>query len=44
MTAHLEKNDLVKRIPLARMGSSQEVAELVYYLSTAKYITGQVGQ
>ncbi len=38
------KEDIYKQIPLNRMGSAKEVAELIYFLGedTSSYITGQV--
>jgi len=38
------KEQILKKIPLKSFGNSQEVASLVYYLTTpeARYITGQV--
>ena len=38
-----EKSDIVSAIPLNRMGSAKEIAELIYFLATEKsaYITGQ---
>lgn len=45
MTASLSGETAAKikeNIPLGRYGSPEEVAELLYFLSTAKYITGQV--
>jgi len=47
MTEHLPeevKKDMITKIPLNRFGFPEEVAELVFFLSSekAKYITGQV--
>ena len=36
-----EKEELMKEIPLGRFGKSEEVAELIYFISCQKYITGQ---
>ena len=37
-----EKNALKEQIPLGRFGTANEVAEAVYFLSFAEYITGQI--
>ena len=47
MNAHLSKSDideLIDQTPLARLGECQDVAELVYFLSSQKasFITGQI--
>jgi 3-oxoacyl-[acyl-carrier protein] reductase len=47
MTHHLNdklKEEMLKSIPLARLGKAEEVADLVVYLSqpTSSYVTGQV--
>jgi NAD(P)-dependent dehydrogenase (short-subunit alcohol dehydrogenase family) len=36
-----KRNDYIKSIPLNRFGSTNEVAETIFYLINAKYITGQ---
>ena len=36
------KDEILKRIPLKRLGTIDEVAELVAFLTKAEYITGQV--
>ena len=36
-----EKEALISEIPLGRFGQSEEVAELIYFISCQKYITGQ---
>ena len=43
MTEDLSNEDLVKNIPLGRMGNVEDVASLVMFLSSedANYITGQ---
>lgn len=44
MTSHLPKDEIVKAIPLGRVGQAEEVAEAVSFLCSdrAAYITGQV--
>ncbi len=43
MTENLDKNNaLVDYIPLKRMGKPEEVAEVVAFLCTTEYITGEV--
>ncbi len=44
MTGHLPKDEIVKAIPLGRIGQAAEVAEAVAFLCSdrASYITGQV--
>ena len=43
MTRGLTENpDLIKSIPLGRVGQAEEVAEAVAFLAQASYITGQV--
>ena len=37
-----ERRALAEEIPLGRFGTPEEVAECVYYLATAKYVTGQI--
>ena len=39
-----ELNEFVKEIPISRMGSADEIAAAIYFLSSddAEYITGQV--
>ncbi|KAI7800278.1 putative carbonyl reductase family member 4, partial [Triplophysa rosa] len=42
MTAGLEKEELVKRIPLGRFGEPTEVSQAVLFLLESPYITGQI--
>ena len=37
-----ERDELCSRIPLRRYGTPREVAEAIYFLADAKYVTGQV--
>ena len=43
MTEDLSNEDLIKNIPLGRVGNVEDVASLVMFLSSedANYITGQ---
>ena len=42
MTENQTDNPLLNRIPLGRMGETDDVADAVAYLVTAKYVTGEV--
>ncbi|MGI6280298.1 MAG: 3-oxoacyl-ACP reductase family protein [Acutalibacteraceae bacterium] len=42
MTGNQTDNPLLKMIPLGKMGETEDVAEAVAYLATAKYVTGEV--
>ncbi len=42
MTGAQTDNPLLKMIPLGTMGETEDVAEAVAYLATAKYVTGEV--
>ena len=42
MTGNQTDNPLLHRIPLGRMGETEDVADAVAYLVTAKYVTGEV--
>lgn len=42
MTESQIENPLLKQIPLGKMGETEDVAEAVAYLVTAKYVTGEV--
>ena len=36
------KNELEKEVPLGRLGTSEEVADAIFYLTQNKYITAQI--
>ena len=43
--AHLsddEMNELISQSPLGRLGTAEDVAQAVRYLSTADFVTGQI--
>lgn len=42
MTGNQTDNPLLKMIPLGTMGETEDVAEAVAYLATAKYVTGEI--
>ena len=42
MTETQADNPLMERIPMGRMGEPEDVAEAVWYLVQAKYVTGEV--
>ena len=42
MTENQTDNPLLKRIPLGKMGETNDVADAVAYLVTANYVTGEV--
>ncbi len=42
MTGNQTDNPLLDRIPLGKMGETEDVADAVAYLATAKYVTGEV--
>ena len=42
MTGNQADNPLLKMIPLGTMGATEDVAEAVAYLATAKYVTGEI--
>lgn len=42
MTEDQTDNPLLARIPLGRMGKTEDVAEAAAYLATAEYVTGEV--
>ena len=37
-----QKNNVIKSIPLNRMGSEKDIAEAVKFLTFSEYITGQI--
>ena len=41
MTKDMETADLVKAIPLGRMGTPEDVAEAAAFLALSPYITGE---
>ena len=42
MTGNQTDNPLLNMIPLSRMGDTEDVADAVAYLATAKYVTGEI--
>lgn len=42
MTESQQKNPLLEKIPLGRMGTPEDVAEAAVYLASANYVTGEV--
>lgn len=42
MTGNQTDNPLLNMIPLGKMGETEDVADAVAYLATAKYVTGEV--
>lgn len=45
MCAHLsmeDKTDLMEETPLGRLGTPEDVAQAIFYLATAEFITGQI--
>lgn len=42
MTGNQADNPLLNMIPLGKMGETEDVADAVAYLTTAKYVTGEV--
>ena len=42
MTGNQTDNPLLNMIPLGKMGETDDVADAVAYLITAKYVTGEV--
>ena len=37
-----DKNELEEEVPLGRLGTSEEVADAIFYLTQNKYITAQI--
>lgn len=42
MNSMFDKKELEEEVPLGRLGTSEEVAEAIYYLTQNKYITAQI--
>lgn len=42
MNNMFDKNELKEEVPLGRLGTSEEVADAIYYLTQNKYITAQI--
>lgn len=42
MNGMFDKKELEEEVPLGRLGTSEEVAEAIYYLTQNKYITAQI--
>ena len=42
MNNMFDKNELEKEVPLGRLGTSEEVADAIFYLTQNKYITAQI--
>lgn len=42
MTKHLVNDELIKSIPLSRVGEVDDIADAVEYLVKAKYVTGEI--
>ena len=42
MTGNQKDNPLLRMIPLNRMGEPEDVADAAAYLTSAKYVTGEV--
>ena len=37
-----QKNKIIESIPLKKMGAEKDIAEIIYFLAHADYITGQI--
>lgn len=42
MNSMFEKSELEEEVPIGRLGTAEEVAEAIYFLSQNKYITSQI--
>lgn len=42
MNSMFEKNELEEEVPIGRLGTAEEVADAIYFLSQNKYITSQI--
>ena len=42
MNNMFDKNELEEEVPLGRLGTSEEVADAIFYLTQNKYITAQI--
>lgn len=42
MNSMLEKSELEEEVPIGRLGTAEEVADAIYFLSQNKYITSQI--
>ena len=42
MNSMFEKNELEDEVPIGRLGTAEEVADAIYFLSQNKYITSQI--
>ena len=42
MNSMFEKSELEDEVPIGRLGTAEEVADAIYFLSQNKYITSQI--
>ena len=42
MNSMFEKSELEEEVPIGRLGTAEEVADAIYFLSQSKYITSQI--
>ena len=42
MNSMFEKSDLEEEVPIGRLGTAEEVADAIYFLSQNKYVTSQI--